>query len=266
MVVGMAMDKRRMSAILYENRIDEMREYLEAGGNVDFSFNGEVTPLCIARTVEMAELLLEKGADIHYRGYKNTTPLLWQARPGNPQVVELLLRRDPSIIRDVDDDGENALHICVRHGYEQSLQCAEILVAADPTLVTMKNKRGRTPLDIARENDNVATERIIDLLRKTEAGLKVEPFVTKHVIRKANKLRTLQEAWRAPENRLSQDEQGYNLLSRFNNGGNAYQALTSRYPVPNSPKLPPTPPSTPIGQRKRKTRKSKNRKNKSRRC
>jgi hypothetical protein len=266
MVEGMEMDKRRMLDILYGNRIDEMREYLEAGGNVDFSINGEMTPLCIARTVEMAELLLEKGADIHYRGYKNRTPLIWQANPGNPPVVELLLRTDPSIIRDVDDYGNTALHLCVHHAYEQSLQCAEILVAADPTLVTVRDRQGQTPLDVARQSSNVATKRIIDLLRKTAAGLKVEPFVTKHVIRKANKLRTLQEAWRAPENRLSQDEQGYNLLSRFNNGGNAYQALTSRYPVPNSPKLPPTPPSTPIGQRKRKTRKSKNRKNKSRRC
>jgi hypothetical protein len=32
MVVGMAMDKRRILDILYGNRIDEMRAYLEAGG------------------------------------------------------------------------------------------------------------------------------------------------------------------------------------------------------------------------------------------
>ena len=242
----MAMDKRRMLDILYENRIDEMRQYLEAGGNVDFSINGEQTPLSLARTVEMAELLLEKGADIHHLGYKNRTPLSWQANPGNPPVVELLLRTDPSIIRDVDDYGNTALHLCVNHAYEQSLQCAEILVAADPTLVTVRDRQGQTPLDVARQSRNVATKRIIDLLRKTEAGLKVAGFVNE----RADVVRHMMS--KPPNN-------------KYSFGGPEFERLKIKY-RPNST---PAPPSTPTGERKsrKRTRKSKNgrsRKNKSR--
>ena len=238
------MDKRRMLDILYGNRIDEMRQYLEAGGNVDFSINGEMTPLCIARTVEMAELLLEKGADIHYRGYKNRTPLIWQANPGNPPVVELLLRTDPSIIRDVDSYGNTALHLCVNHAYEQSLECAKILVAADPTLVTVRDRHGQTPLDVARQSDNVATKRIIELLRKTAAGLKVAGFVNERADLIKNML------LRPPNN-------------KYSIGGPEFERLKIKY-RPNST---PAPPSTPTGERKsrKRTRKSKNRKNKSRR-
>jgi len=223
-------EKSRVLDIIYNNNIEEMRKYLKEGGNVDFVINGEKTPLCMTRTVEMAELLLENGADIHYRGYKNITPLLAQANPGNPQIVELLLRTDPSIIHDVDRAGENALHNCVRHAYETSLQCAEILVAADPTLVTVKNNKGQTPLDIARQSNNVATQRIIDLLRRTAAGLKVASFVNKQV----NKKRTLHEAWRPPN-------------GNGNLGGNAYQALASKY-------------ANRLKTRRSKTRKSKTRK------
>lgn len=224
--------KRGILNILYGNKIEEMREYLKAGGDVDFSINGEATPLCLAKSAEMAELLLDNGADIHYLGYRDRTPLLCQANPGNPQVVEFLLRRDPSIIRHVDFYGENALHLCVRHAYETSLQCAEILVAADPTLVNVRNNEGQTPLDVARRSNNVATKRIIDLLRKAVPSRKIAKFVNE---RGGNML------WKPPNN-------------KYSFGGPAYERLKTKY-LPNST---PAPPSTPTGERKRKSRKSKN--------
>lgn len=148
--------KRGILNILYGNKIEEMRKYLKAGGDVDFSINGEETPLCLAKSAEMAELLLDNGADIHYLGFRDRTPLLSQALSGHtnsPQIIDFLLRRyppnptnseDKPIIRDVDSNGENALHLCVLRGYESSLQCAEILVAADPTLVNVRNNQGQT--------------------------------------------------------------------------------------------------------------------------
>lgn len=248
--------KRGIINILHGNKIEEMREYLNAGGDVDFSINGEETPLCIAKTAEMAELLLDNGADIHYRGYMNRTPLLSQALSGDtnsPQIIDFLLRRyppdptnpeDKPIIRDVDSNGENALHKCVRYGYETSLQCAEILVAADPTLVNVRNNKGQTPLDVARRSKNVATQRIIDLLRKAIPSRTIAKFVNE---RGGNML------WKPPNN-------------KYSFGGPAYERLKTKY-RPNST---PAPPSTPTGERKsrKRTRKSKNgksRKSKTRR-
>ncbi len=229
-----------MINILYGNKIEEMREYLNAGGDVDFSINGEETPLCLARSAEMAELLLDNGADIHYLGYRDRTPLLWQALSGHdksPEILQFLLQRDGTIIHDVDFYGENALHLCVLRGYESSLQCAEILVAADPTLVNVRNNEGQTPLDVARRSKNVATKRIIELLRKTAAGLKVAKFVNNH----AGVVRNMM--WKPPN-------------SEYSFGGPAYERLKTKY-RPNST---PAPPSTPTGERK--SRKSKSRKSK----
>lgn len=247
--------KRGILNILYGNKIEEMREYLKAGGDVDFSINGEETPLCLAKSAEMAELLLDNGADIRFRGAVGVTPLLAQARPGNPEVVELMLRRyppnptnpeDKPITRDVNRYGNTALHLCVIHGYETSLQCAEILVAADPGLVNVRNNEGKTPLHFAYENKNVATKRIIELLRKTAAGLKVAKFVNNH----AGVVRNMM--WKSPNN-------------KYSFGGPAYERLKTKY-RPNST---PAPPSTPTGERKRKSRKNgrsrRNRKSKTRR-
>jgi hypothetical protein len=240
--------KRRMINILYGNKIEEMREYLNAGGDVDFSINGEETPLCMARSAEMAELLLDNGADIHYLGYRNRTPLICQATGANderPEILKLLLSKDLSIVRDVDFYGENALHKCARTAYETSLQCAEILVAADPTLVNVRNNEGQTPLDLARRSKNVATQRIIELLRKAVPSRTIAKFVNNH----AGVVRNMM--WKPPNN-------------KYSFGGPAYERLKTKY-RPNST---PAPPSTPTGERKRKSRKSKNgksRKSKTRR-
>lgn len=250
--------KRGILNILYGNKIEEMRKYLKAGGDVDFSINGEETPLCLAKSAEMAELLLDNGADIHYLGFRDRTPLLSQALSGHtnsPQIIDFLLRRyppnptnseDKPIIRDVDSNGENALHLCVLRGYESSLQCAEILVAADPTLVNVRNNQGQTPLDVARRSNNVATKRIIELLRKTAAGLKVAKFVNNH----AGVVRNMM--WRPPKN-------------NYSFGGPAYERLKTKYLLNSTP----APPSTPTGERKRKSRKNgrsgRNRKSKTRR-
>ena len=253
-------ERMRIINSIYTNDIEAMRQYLKEGGDVDFSINGEETPLCLAQSAEMAELLLDNGADIHYLGFRDRTPLLSQALSGDtnsPQIIDFLLRRyppdptnpeDKPIIRDVDSNGENALHLCVLRGYESSLQCAEILVAADPTLVTVKNNKGQTPLHIARQNHNVATKRIIELLRKTAAGLKVAKFVNNH----AGVVRNMM--WKPPNN-------------KYSFGGPAYERLKTKY-RPNST---PAPPSTPTGERKSRkskngrSRKSKSRKSKTRR-
>ena len=203
------MDKRKILDILYDNNLDEMRAYLDSGGNPDFLINGE-TPLCIAKTAEMAELLIEKGADIHFRGSKERTPLLKQSLSARPEIVGVLLRADPSIIHDVDANGENALHLCLKHAFESSLECAKILLEAEPPIdLNAKTNGGLTALDIALKSNNTA---IVDLLRRTAASKQIAAFVNNRV----NKARTLHNAWRAPN-------------GNGNLGGNAYQALASKY-------------------------------------
>ena len=265
-----------MFDIIYSNSLQDMSKYLDEGGNVDFLISG-LTPLCMAKSVEMANFLVENGANIHFRDEsRGRTPLLWQALSGyykSPEIIKFLLKKDPTIFYDVDKNGENALHLSILHGYESSLKCAKFLLAVDPTLVNVKNKDNETPLYIVRKIKNDYTDKIIELListkemlnknpalldrthekkvKNTEALLKIAAFTNKH----AETARSL--PWRPPNN-------------KYSFGGVGYEKLKTKYLLNSTP----APPSTPTGERKRKSRKNgrsrkskngRNRKSKTRR-
>ena len=210
--------------MIFDNKVDQMKEYLREGGNPNFSINGESTPICDAESVEMAKVLVEAGADIHYRGYRNMTPLLWQANSSRPNLIAYLLSLDPNLVRDVESSGETALHRCVRHAYAESLECAKILLAADPPVdINYIDNKGRTALDLAVESTNVATERIIKLLVDHGAvrgdtkpsrynafikEYKAKKKIGKFMINVKSKRNTLESAWQP--------------------GGEAYAALKSK--------------------------------------
>lgn len=219
------MEQKRVLRMIFDNKVDDMRKYLREGGNPNFSINyGESTPICDAETVEMGKLLVEAGADIHTRGYRGMTPFLWQAGSSRPHMLSYLLSLDPNLIREVDATGETALHRCVRHAYAESLECAKILLAADPPVdINYIDNKGRTALDLAVESTNVATESIIKLLvdhgavrgdtkpSKYNAFIKeykAKKKIGKFMINVKSKRNTLESAWQP--------------------GGEAYEALKSK--------------------------------------
>jgi ankyrin repeat protein len=208
------MDRRTVINNLYQNNIQEVRQYLDAGGDPNFRISEGLTALGFVNSAEMAELLLERGANIHFRGLIGRTPLLWQAMSPHrksPEIIQALLRADPNIIDDVDDNNCNALHLSVmqrNHGYIHSLDSVRVLLDAIPEIdINAKTKDGLTALELAKSKPDM-----IEVLRKTRAAKKIAGFLNKQV----NKERTLHEAWRGPN-------------GNGNLGGNAYQALASKY-------------------------------------
>jgi ankyrin repeat protein len=195
--------------ILYDNNLEEMNAYLHSEGDPNFLINGK-TPLCIAKSAEMAELLLERGADIHFRDSRGRTPLLHQVLSARPEIVRVIVRADPSIIHDVDKNGENALHLCAIHAFQSSLECAEILLTARPPIdLNAKRNDGLTALDIAIKLNNTVFK---DFLRRAATSKTIARFVNNEV----NKARTLHHAWRPPN-------------GNGNLGGNAYKALAEKH-------------------------------------
>jgi len=151
--------------ILYRDNTAYMAKYLREGGNPNYIINGDTSLLYSTHSVEMTKLLVEAGADIYYSGPNKNSPFLTQAGASRHDILAYLLSLDPELIKDVDYSGETALHLCVRHAYEDSLKCAELLLAANPPVdINAKNKKGFTALDLAISSTNVATERIIKLL------------------------------------------------------------------------------------------------------
>jgi len=218
-------ERKRVLRMIHDNKVDDMRKYLREGGNPNFSITySKSTPICEAESVEMAKLLVEAGADIHRRGSYGMTPLLWQANSYNYELLSYLLSLDANLIRDVDDSGETALHKCVTNGYTHSLECAKILLAADPPVdINYINNKGLTALDLAVHSSNVATESIIKLLvdhaavRSDTKPSRYNAFIKEYKARKKigkfminvkSKRNTLESAWQP--------------------GGEAYEALKSK--------------------------------------
>jgi beta-lactamase regulating signal transducer with metallopeptidase domain/ankyrin repeat protein len=113
----------RMDSALYKaaarNRVEMVKELIEAGANVNAEIAGDGTPLIAAARsghLEMVRLLLERGAkpNIGVRGDGNA--LLNAAREGHADVVTLLLDRGADINAGVEGDG-NALIMASGAGY-----------------------------------------------------------------------------------------------------------------------------------------------------
>ena len=211
--------KNTLLAILADNRVDDMRQYLDSPkGNANFTID-HVTLLGMAKSKEMAELLIDKGADIHneYYGY---TPFLYQAAGTRAEVMKVIFDKDPSVIYDKDPRGWNALHLSVRHPFKESLECAEFLLNAKID-INAKTTGGYTALDITMMSRNVATERIIKLLidkgintilHKDTARLPNAELVKRFVKEKMERERlTYNQAYRGLAGKIPENVVGINI-------------------------------------------------------
>ena len=162
----------RLLDILRNDKVDEMAEYLEAGGSPNYYINSVEVPLNLARSKEMAQLLIDKGANdrMHTRG---RTPIIWQAMRSNPEVIKVLLNHNPKLIYEragLREDRETLLHKCVLSGTEKSLECIKILLAHKPPIDINgltddgDTDEAFTPLDYAVHTNNDKTWDIIELL------------------------------------------------------------------------------------------------------
>jgi ankyrin repeat protein len=167
-------EEKKIIKIIRDDNIYEMEEYLNNGGDPDFVISNNIyTPLCDANSKEMAELLLNRGANPHRIFFMGYTPLLWQAEKSNPEVVQLLLDKYPSLIYNRSsfrDNRETVLHKCVFSGNNSSLECVKILLAHKPPIDINgltddgESDQAFTALDYAVRTENEATWPIIELL------------------------------------------------------------------------------------------------------
>ena len=139
--------------------------------------------------VELVKIMLDAGADVNLATLEQITPLIAAAYAGNPQIVEMLLAKRPRL-EEQDRMHKSALVYAAGMGHRQVV--AQLLAAgatidaayvdgltplmwaagqghpqtvkllldsgANPTL---KDERGLTALDIARQNQQQA---VVDLL------------------------------------------------------------------------------------------------------
>lgn len=152
---------------------------LEAGAEVHPQFSEKVSPLhcaygALSRSkrsgasgLEVAALLIEKGADVDARDWFEQTPLHWACAHGVPQVAALLLEHGACIeSRDADDC--TPLHIAAAEGRPSTM---ELLLERGANMEARDEWLQKTPLNIVAQETPRSMTRKAKILLKMGADI-----------------------------------------------------------------------------------------------
>jgi ankyrin repeat protein len=128
------------------------------------------TPLHIAASnsnlFDIAGRLVRRGANVNAQDMFGSTPLHRAAQWNNPRLVVYLLEQTPVTINIQDNNGNTPLHVAAARGDTKSLK----LLLQYGANIHIKNKKGKTALDEAKENQSLATSALL------EQAIALSPF------------------------------------------------------------------------------------------
>jgi ankyrin repeat protein len=147
--------------------IEAVKQHIASGTDVNAK-NGDgytCLHLTLGRHKEVAELLINKGADVNVKLPGGWTPLLWAVINGLKEVAELLIASGADV-NWKDKNGGTLLHRAALEGHKEIVK----LLIAEGADANAKTKRGETPLDAAITYN----PKITDLIRKHGGKTKKE--------------------------------------------------------------------------------------------
>lgn len=83
---------------------------LDAGAYPNWSTNSCLFRVSTYNSVDIAELLIEYGADVNIRGFKNQTPLFEASRYGSEAIASVLIKHGADV-NAKDEDQRTSLHV-----------------------------------------------------------------------------------------------------------------------------------------------------------
>ncbi|WCR53691.1 MAG: Phosphocholine transferase AnkX [Wolbachia endosymbiont of Ctenocephalides orientis wCori] len=134
-----------------KSNIEEVRLMIERdGADVNATDSQGKTPLQFARSVEMADLLVNSGAVVDAKDRGGFTPLHWAARNELLEVAEFLIGKGADVNAEVGNGtGDHLLHFAARKGL---LAVIELLIKHNAD-INVQDKQEKTPLHLAMQND-----------------------------------------------------------------------------------------------------------------
>ncbi|XP_038104288.1 uncharacterized protein LOC119765139 [Culex quinquefasciatus] len=128
----------------------------------NFDVNGlnmKLTPLMLANRIEIYKSLLSAGASQYSEYSDGNTWLHITAKNKSREIVEHVLREDPTLINKTNKLGETALHIAVKNNNKNIVELL-LDLNADPNI---ENKEGKSPIIYAIKSKY---KRNVELLMK----------------------------------------------------------------------------------------------------
>ncbi len=148
-----------------QNNLEVANYLIDAGADIHAVNIGGSTPLHVAckfNSKDLIEKLIKKGADINKNNKKGNTPLMITVKNGYVESTELLLKHNADINKLETSTGNTTLHLAAK-GNRINVALLLITKGAD---IYKKNNDGKTPIDIITSNCSFPIPKINDLKQK----------------------------------------------------------------------------------------------------
>ncbi|XP_069097039.1 ankyrin-3 isoform X16 [Pleurodeles waltl] len=163
---------------------------LNRGAAVDFTARNDITPLHVASkrgNANMVKLLLDRGAKIDARTRDGLTPLHCGARSGHEQVVEMLLDRSAPLLSKTKN-GLSPLHMATQGDH---LNCVQFLLQHNVPVDDVTNDY-LTALHVAAHCGHFKVARVL-LDKKANPNAKaLNGFTPLHIACKKNRIKVME--------------------------------------------------------------------------
>ncbi|XP_076856713.1 ankyrin 3b isoform X2 [Brachyhypopomus gauderio] len=163
---------------------------LNRGAAVDFSARNDITPLHVASkrgNGNMVKLLLDRGARINAKTKDGLTPLHCGARSGHEQVVEMLLDRGAQILSKTKN-GLSPLHMATQGDH---LNCVQLLLHHDVPVDDVTNDY-LTALHVAAHCGHYKVAKVIVDKKANPNAKALNGFTPLHIACKKNRIKVME--------------------------------------------------------------------------
>lgn len=162
----------KLHTAIYEENTTEVKEFIALGANVDATNRHGLTPLHIASrqgNLEFVNALILAKADVDATNREGKTPLFEAIEKGHKEIAKALIAAHADLNILYRDN--TVLHLAALQGQDEIVQD---LIAANVD-VNVKNKNGKTPWDLARDNGHTVIANILAPLSLKSKAVPVPP-------------------------------------------------------------------------------------------
>ncbi|MFP3032786.1 MAG: ankyrin repeat domain-containing protein, partial [Wolbachia sp.] len=161
------LDKELLATVKGDD-LNRVKALVSQGASLEAKDNSNNTPLhnaCNNGHVKVVEYLIQEGASLKAKNKDGEAPLhVAVQHDGTLEVIEFILSRDLSGINNVTNEGRTSLHLAIQGN---KLNTVELLLRKGAS-IAVKDKNGKTPLDLAKQEDYT---NIIEMIEEVQSEL-----------------------------------------------------------------------------------------------